>query len=716
MAKEWWEDAPVVGGAEASGGEWWAEAPLADAPPKKRTWGEAISETGGKIASTATVVGDELGKLRDSFFTGVDNTIASGSTLNAVAQKNQINEANDKLAKLMSYGEGDSPEAEGLRKTIAHYNKRMPTMIGAMTEDQADAQRGAAMTTRPAVAAMGEAKTFGEAWDIFKKNPYDIIAGVTATSLPGTVPALIVGAAMGPGAGAAAMGGSSAITEAGSSIADFARDAGVDTRDRKAVEAFFADRENLAAAMSYAGKRAGIIGTLDAASGGMAGKTIAPAFKSALAKQAVNVPTQMAVQAGLGAGGEAGAQIATKGKIDKPGDVLMEAAGELGGAPAEVAAFSKDARAALLGRKPAAPAAPAAVEPTLAQEPAPAAPLQIGNTSDPMIGFPDGTVARRSEVEATIAQLPSEQQTAARARLMGLGEQPAKVDPVQSVMAAPSADDAIAAANAAVQADHADFSDLMQSETRNLQVMQAQIEQDRIKQQQLAQVHSQSVEALGRLPDQQVAAARAATDETPTAMQLAMQRAQQKAADVSTTPDLSRPVATSSGTGRPDATASLGNGVAVEQRLDANPAGPGNSGLVELGVQPARDVAGPLNFPYTKNASGTVLVTGDPAAIRAAFPGVQGMVKHADGKPAGILFGTTVAPTVLAKLETPSVQNDAPRKNAETTQAAPAQAPAAARPDASGQPAARAETGSTKLEADGSALGSGVKTRRYITK
>lgn len=60
--------------------------------------------------------------------------------------------------------------------------------------------------------------------------------------------------------------------------------------------------------------------------------------------------------------------------------------------------------------------------------PAPAAdttpaPLMLGNTPDPLLGFPDGTVARRSEVEAHINSLPADQQPAARAKMMGLAPQ-----------------------------------------------------------------------------------------------------------------------------------------------------------------------------------------------------------------------------------------------------------------------------------------------------
>ncbi len=613
--------------------------PLDGAPKTKRTWGEAISETGEKVASGVTAVGEELGKLRDSFFTGVDNTRASANTVATAAQATQLQKSQDKLAELMSYGQGDTPEAQGLRTTIEHYSKRMPKMIGDMTDAQADAQRGAAMTTRPAVAAMGEAKTFGEAWDIFKKNPYDVIAGVTATSLPGTLPALVVGATMGPAAGAAAMGGSSAITEAGSSIADFARDSGVDTTDRKAVEAFFANRENLAAAMSYAGKRAGIIGALDAASGGIAGKTIAPAFKSAIARQAVNVPAQMAVQAGMGAGGEAGAQIATKGEIDKPGEVLMEAAGELGGAPTEVAAFSQEARAAFSKPKPTAA---------------------------------DITSSDVKSVDQAIAIATAAVETTSRQSAVDAGQSWQAIAP------------SLPAEDLAMQRQISQAADNL-AERARITAEREGAARSTARDSNLANI-GQQWQALGITAPQD---------------DLQAQRAGMRPIQDGTTPDIQRVPATSSGTDGPIAAESVGNGAVDVERLGADTAGLGNSGVVESGQLPAVDVAGPLSFPFVKSESGTVLVTGNPVEIRAAFPGLTGATKFTDGQPSGVLFGTSAAPSVLAKLETPSVQNQAPRTETEATQAAPTQAPAAARPIATGQPAARADAGSAKLEADG---------------
>jgi hypothetical protein len=96
---------------------------------------------------------------------------------------------------------------------------------------------------------------------------------------------------------------------------------------------------------------------------------------------------------------------------------------------------------AMHGGKEAAPIAPP-VAPT----------LQIGNTPDPFISFPDGTVARRSEVDQYIASLPEDQQMAARAKMAGLAPQKSPEQHIQDIGAANTTDDAISAFTAAVNA------------------------------------------------------------------------------------------------------------------------------------------------------------------------------------------------------------------------------------------------------------------------
>lgn len=100
----------------------------------------------------------------------------------------------------------------------------------------------------------------------------------------------------------------------------------------------------------------------------------------------------------------------------------------------------------------------------------PADPLQIGNTPDPYISFPDGTVAKRSEVDAYINTLPDDQRVAARAKMAGLAPQP--VDPIAAIgVGNPNIglDEAIAATQAAVQsgADTGGISTILAENAQN---------------------------------------------------------------------------------------------------------------------------------------------------------------------------------------------------------------------------------------------------------
>ena len=77
-------------------------------------------------------------------------------------------------------------------------------------------------------------------------------------------------------------------------------------------------------------------------------------------------------------------------------------------------------------------------KPGEAPEPAPApagpAPLLLENNPDPLIAYTDGSVGRRSEMEAHLASLPEDVRMAERARLLGYGDQ-AKKDEAQPVLA-----------------------------------------------------------------------------------------------------------------------------------------------------------------------------------------------------------------------------------------------------------------------------------------
>ena len=93
-------------------------------------------------------------------------------------------------------------------------------------------------------------------------------------------------------------------------------------------------------------------------------------------------------------------------------------------------------------------AQPAQVAPMASTDPvAPASdPLQIGNQPDPYIGFPDGSVGKRADVDAYIASLPDERRVAARAQLAGFASQPVDtITPSAVILAAQDIDTAIAA-------------------------------------------------------------------------------------------------------------------------------------------------------------------------------------------------------------------------------------------------------------------------------
>ncbi|MFN9474020.1 hypothetical protein [Acidovorax sp.] len=305
---------------------------MADAPPVARSIASAASKAPARKGLLGRL-GDEFTQLRDEVFAGATNASANLQAMNASAAAHQLLQRQEMLAQLVGEGRGDSTHAQGLRTYIAHASQRLGGMAVDTAEAGALADAASRMTTRPQVRAVLEAKIFGEAWEVFKKDPYAVVAGVTAQSAAQMIPMVVAAATMGPVAGAAVAGGTSALTEFGSGIREFARDNGVDPSDKEGLGRLFADPKMLREATAYAGTGGAIVGTMDAVSGGVASKTLVPKvlIKNPAVRQAINVPLQVGVQGALGGAGEAGKQLAQKGEIDQPGQVLAEVAGELGG-------------------------------------------------------------------------------------------------------------------------------------------------------------------------------------------------------------------------------------------------------------------------------------------------------------------------------------------------------------------------------------------------
>lgn len=300
-----------------------------------------------------------VARMGKSFGTGIEQGKAALTAINVNAQDSQVKQNAAKLAELEAQGRGATPEAAGVRRRLEFYQKRQGESLAGLAARQ---QTLSSSYVYPGVRAMGEAKSFGEAWDVLSSDPLNIIANLGSQSLPAMAPGLAVGL-VNPLAGAVTMGATSAGVELGSSLMQFAQENGVNTSDAESLKQFFATPGMLAEARKYAATRAGIIGTVDAVSAGLASKTLVPkAMVNPVARAVTNTAVQIPVQAAAGAGGEAGAQLATKGEIASPGEVVAEGAGGLFTAPLEVAAMATGAARAER-ETPPAPVQPPAVPP-----------------------------------------------------------------------------------------------------------------------------------------------------------------------------------------------------------------------------------------------------------------------------------------------------------------------------------------------------------------
>ena len=196
---------------------------------------------------------------------------------------------------------------------------------------------------RPTIQALGDVKTARQAFDAFQVDPLGVMASVSLESIPQIVPALVLGAVTrNPKVGALAMGSTSFASELSSGITEYFQEQGVNVKDPTAVNKALNDPTLFAKAYEHAMTRASIIGLADTAAAGLASKMLIPkgVVKNQVAKEAVNIGVaQPAAQVISGAGGEAVAQLATEGEIKKPGQVLLEAAGEGPTSLLETAAF-----------------------------------------------------------------------------------------------------------------------------------------------------------------------------------------------------------------------------------------------------------------------------------------------------------------------------------------------------------------------------------------
>lgn len=195
----------------------------------------------------------------------------------------------------------------------------------------------------PVVEKATHAKSFGEFWQHFKEAPLTFIANVGAQSLPQMAPGLAASVVAGPLGGlpatAAAMGAGSYGVDYLSNVLDALREEGVDLKNPAAVEAAFSNPALVDRIGQKAHAHAAAVGAFDAASMGVAGKSMLPArFRPSniVAEKIAELPIQAPIQGAVGAAGEATGQLLA-GDEFKPGEIASEFFGEFAGAPAEVA-------------------------------------------------------------------------------------------------------------------------------------------------------------------------------------------------------------------------------------------------------------------------------------------------------------------------------------------------------------------------------------------
>jgi hypothetical protein len=248
----------------------------------------------------------------------------------------------DDVERRMAAGEqiADSEDWLGARfmspEQRAQLRAELDTSIatGATNIAEREATKRGTVQPLPEVQAAQAAKDFGTFWENFKRAPLEFTANAALESLPSSAPGYAALAI--PGAGlavrAGAMGASSYAADYAGSILSALADEGVDLRDRDAIIAATRNPELMARVGRKAAAHATATAALDAASGGIAGKSITTGKLS-------NIVAQGVAQGAMGAAGEAAGTVAAGDELHA-GSIAGEFLGELALSPVEVASAS----------------------------------------------------------------------------------------------------------------------------------------------------------------------------------------------------------------------------------------------------------------------------------------------------------------------------------------------------------------------------------------
>ena len=249
------------------------------------------------------------------------------------------------------FGAADDPTGEWHRRMFEAHKERDKKILGELIQKEAETTAWAnrMMQLFPQSGVMkqlSEAKTAGEAASVVFQNPLEVILNVGPESLTQMAPTLPFMAMFGAtGLGMLTTFASSAGFDRSAQIAEGLANMGVNpTNADDIADAFLnpAKRAMLNEIIDEANKHGMATGAWDAASFGLAGKTLLPKkWVAGMTKRRAdfaNNLVQAPVQGAMGAAGEATGQLAAKGEITSWGDVMAEFIGEFTTAPLEVLA------------------------------------------------------------------------------------------------------------------------------------------------------------------------------------------------------------------------------------------------------------------------------------------------------------------------------------------------------------------------------------------
>lgn len=235
---------------------------------------------------------------------------------------------------LLEAGQDPNAQAEAYFKTgpDALIRETQRAVVAPIVERSKEA---AALPTSTAQKRLAKAEGGKEKFKAWAKDPIELTTSIILESLPASITGAAVGALGGPPGMATGAGLASGLSTFSSELFNNAATRGVDIYDADAVTEWL-NSKNFQKDFDSAAKKSTVVGAIDAATAGAAGRFVAPAIKEGLKKTIAASAKEVAMQAAGGAGGEVAGSVAADKPIDAF-DVFAEAIAEVGSAPAEVA-------------------------------------------------------------------------------------------------------------------------------------------------------------------------------------------------------------------------------------------------------------------------------------------------------------------------------------------------------------------------------------------